>query len=132
LHATANGRKIRGRTDSLSARWTDLRPAVQDFKLAKVTLRGAIRTIEVGAESDANVRADVETISDSLDDTFFVPSASVRAIEETSEAVIEADFTRMVASTRDDASLNSMAKVAIRVLGHRYPPENAEFEKYLP
>jgi hypothetical protein len=126
LHLAHDGRKLRGRTDSLMARWDDLSGALQNFELARVSLRGVVRTVDVEAERDSNVRSDVVTIRESIEDDFLVPVAEVRDPASDSAATIEADFTKMLAMASTRVSLRALARVALELLGHRYPVSDEE------
>lgn len=133
LLVASSGSKLRGRIGSLSARWADLRPALEDFELARVTLLGLARRVEVAAERDADVRADVARISDSLDDSFYVPSAAVWGQGETGRAVVEVDFTRMLtfSASRERISIGGIARIALRLLGYRNPVDRDDMARYL-
>lgn len=133
LFIASTGTKLRGRSDSLSARWADLRPALEDFELARVTLLGVVRRIEVAAERDADVRADVATISDSLDDSFYVPSAAVWESGEEGRVAVDVDFTKMLAfsASRERVSVGGLARIAIRLLGYRNPVDESQLARYL-
>ncbi|HEX3784256.1 MAG TPA: hypothetical protein VHX38_31750 [Pseudonocardiaceae bacterium] len=133
LFIASTGTKLRGRSDSLSARWADLRPALEGFELVRVTLLGVVRRVEVAAERDADVRADVATISDSLDDSFFVPSAAVWESGEEGRVAVDVDFTKMLAfsASRERVTVGGLARIAIRLLGYRNPVDNDELARYL-
>lgn len=127
-----DGRKLRGRPDSPSARWLDLAGGLTGFDLARVTLQGASRTVEIGAEDNGDVGEDVLTISTSMRDDFFVPTAQVidRDAEE-GDGAITADFPTMLAIAKKLSSLRSLSRTALRLLGYRYPPDPSEFSRFL-
>ena len=118
MHLTSDRRKLSGRKDSMSARWDDLAEPLSRFALNAVTLQGLIRRVRVQAERSDDVYRDVDTITSNLDDTFRVPDVEVLVPGGQQDAVISADFTRMIAEARPHAPASALLRVAEELLAH--------------
>ncbi|MFD5089703.1 hypothetical protein ACFWMR_03815 [Amycolatopsis thailandensis] len=131
IHVEARGRKIRGRSDSASALWDDLSGQLAGFGLAHVSLRGASRAVDVSAESDSDVRSDIEKISETLEDRFYVPRVGVMEYDRGDGRVIDIDFQKMVAFGQKKSTLGSLARAAARILTYRNPIDPELIARYL-
>ncbi|WP_424184938.1 hypothetical protein ACOBQX_24055 [Actinokineospora sp. G85] len=131
FHVTADGRKLRGRHDSSAALWTDLEPSLRNFALTRVKLQGASRLVDLSSDEADDVRSDVVKITTSLEDRFFVPIASVRDEMFPDGARIDADFTKMLATSTSRSSVLSLIKVAAKILAYRQPEETEVFDLLL-
>lgn len=119
LHLADSARTLRGRSTESSVLWTDLSDAARDFRLSRVELRGVTRSVAVNAEQSTDVREDVERISSSFDETFFVSEVGVRLASEDPDAdEVEARVLLGDSLVVSDAgaSLSDLTGVALRLI----------------
>jgi hypothetical protein len=131
VHVTTDSRKLRGRDDSLAARWEELAPALRDRPVTAVALHGVQRRVNVTADQAADVLNDVTTIRESIPDEFFVPAVTVRSSDNEDATRVELDFKKMLATASAPTSLAALVDVTVQVLGHRLstsPPDEASGE----
>ncbi|RBY94521.1 hypothetical protein DQ244_04235 [Blastococcus sp. TBT05-19] len=125
LHITADNRRLRGREDSLQARWDELAPRLRGRPVTAVALNGVQRRVNVTADQAADVFGDVEAIRTSIRDEFYVPAVSARSSQDDDAPRVDVDFTRMLATAAAPAPLRDLAELATVLLGHRVPvPED--------
>lgn len=122
IFISTDARRLKGRNDSLSARWDDIVLLLAEFSLDAVDMRGVSRRIFVGAEQSGDVGADVALIRASIEDSFQVTEVRVRRRgDNDSAAGMKIDFSEMTA-TAERASIASLVAAA-RLLGHRRLPD---------
>jgi len=126
VHVTANGQRLRGRDDSLAARWDELAPVLRDRPVTAVALHGVQRRVNVTADQAADVLGDVTTIRESIPDEFFVPSVTVRSSDEEDASRVELDFKKMLATASAPTPISALVDVTVTVLGHRLATSPAE------
>lgn len=128
VHVTADKRKLRGRDDSLAARWDELAPVLAGRPVTAVALHGVQRRVNVTADQAADVLADVSTIRQSISDEFYVPAVTVRASTQDDASDIELDFKTMLASATPAAPLGELVDITLAVLGHRLHTDREDVE----
>ena len=119
LHLADSARTLRGRSTQSSVLWTDLAEPARDFRLSRVELRGVTRSVAVNAEQSVDVREDVERVSRSFDETFFVSEVGVRLESEDPDTDgVEARVLLGDSLVVSDAgaSLSDLAGVALRLV----------------
>ncbi|PTT60382.1 hypothetical protein DBR22_20510 [Arthrobacter sp. HMWF013] len=119
LHLADSARTLRGRSTQSSVLWTDLAEPARDFRLSRVELRGVTRSVAVNAEQSVDVREDVERVSRSFDETFFVSEVGVRLESEDPDTDgVEARVLLGDSLVVSDAgaSLADLAGVALRLV----------------
>lgn len=115
-------RRLPGRADSLDANWSDLAVITGRFALDAATLRGVTRRFEVSVEESGNVAADVQRVTETLEDTYRVQAMVVRVPGSESSIAIDLDFKKMLATAIGGrATLADLGTAALRLLGHKYP-----------
>lgn len=119
VHVTADSRKLRGRDDSLAARWDELAPVLRGRPVTAVALHGVQRRVNVTADQAADVLADVTTIRASIADEFYVPAVTVRSSQDEEASRIELDFKKMLATASAPTSVGALVDATVTVLGHR-------------
>lgn len=125
VHVTTDSRRLRGRDDSLAARWDELAPVLRGRPVTAVALHGVQRRVNVTADQAADVLADVTTIRESIPDDFFVPAVTVRASEHEDASRVEVDFKKMLATASAPTPVDDLVDLAVTVLGHRLPESAA-------
>ncbi|KQR86337.1 hypothetical protein [Microbacterium sp. Leaf179] len=91
----SSSRKIRGRDEGSDARWDELSGLLREFDLRAVSLRGLSRHLEVTGEDPREVRQDVESIRQNIQDDFHVPAVTVEAAGEEEATGVMIDFGAM-------------------------------------
>lgn len=119
VHVTANGQRLRGRDDSLAARWNELAPALRDRPVTAVALYGVQRRVNVTADQAADVMDDVTTIREAIPDDFYVPAATVRSSDEEDASRVQLNFKKMLATASAPTPISALVDVTVTVLGHR-------------
>lgn len=91
LFVSSDGRRLRGRDGGAEARWDEISGELRQFALHAVKLHGLSRKLEVAGENPGEVRSDVESIRDLIDDDFHVPEVIVSDAhdEDVPQAVVE-------------------------------------------
>jgi PHD/YefM family antitoxin component YafN of YafNO toxin-antitoxin module len=131
IHLSSDGRSLKGRDGSSVARWVDLSATLGDFSVASVQLDGIVRKVRVAAERDAEIYADIEAITQSIQDEFHVPVVELRTGDPEAGAIVEADFARMLTIARPPASVTDLVKIGLRVLAYRNPVSYDEIREYV-
>jgi hypothetical protein len=126
VHVTTDSRKLRGRDDSLAARWDELAPVLHGRPVTAVALHGVQRRVNVTADQAADVLGDVTTIRESIPDDFFVPAVTVRSSEEEDASRVELDFKKMLATASAATPVGALVDLAVTVLGHRLATASAD------
>jgi hypothetical protein len=114
--------------DGSPARWDDLRPALADYTVTGVGLSGVVTQSVYGAVEVADMKDRIDSFILTADDTFHVPSITVNTGVGDNSAAIAADFGERMLQAKPDASLASLTRVALDVLGYRYPTSAVEVE----
>jgi hypothetical protein len=98
---------------------------VSGAELSGVVTRSTYGLAE-GADADMTGR--IENFIASADDAFHVPGVTVVSGTGEDAATIKADFSEMLLEAKPDASLATLTRVALGVLGHRYstPAEDVD------
>jgi hypothetical protein len=137
VHVTADSRRLKGRDESLAARWDELAPVLRGRPVSAVALNGLQRRVNVTADQATDVLGDVSTIRDSIADEFFVPAVTVKTSRDEDASRIELDFKKMLATASSPTAVSALVELAVAVLGHRVAavgapadavPANAEGE----
>ncbi|MFQ6398969.1 hypothetical protein ACLMAJ_36725 [Nocardia sp. KC 131] len=117
-----NGRLIRARENLSAASWDELRVALSRYQLASISLRGIRRSIVVDAVESTDVRQDVEDISNSVEDRYYVSGTTVRVPSRTAEdgyTDLVVDFGGSVVHAQGGATIQDLTEIALLVLNYR-------------
>lgn len=120
-----NGQLIKARESSSSATWDALRAPLASRRLAGVSLRGIRRSVTVDAEQSPDVRTDVEEISTSLEDRYFVTHATIRVPAPAGGEGLHdvgVDFGGGTVHAPAGATIRDIAGIAAEVLNFRAYP----------
>ena len=131
---SSDGRVLKGRDEAGAPAWSDLREGLDAFRLASVNLRGITRSVRVGAEQSDDIRHDVESVADSLDDNYVVSDLAVRfAPRETVDgsATVSIRFGKGLAISEGGATIADMTRASLRVLAYRSPLGEADVSEVL-
>lgn len=131
VHFAWDGKKLRGRKDSLPARWEDLRPELRPYDVTQVELHGVSRRVTSGSDGSADVKGDVDRIIATIEDSFHIPSVTVQVTEDDEPKRLAADFVTMLVHAEPPASLSAVIQVALKILGYRYPVGDADLAALL-
>lgn len=112
--------KTTGREGS-PARWDDLRPAVADYTVTGIGLTGVVTQSTYGAVEASDMKSRIDSFLAGADDSFHVPSITVATGTGDDAASVVADFGEMMLRAKPETSLATLARVALDVLGYRYP-----------
>ncbi|MGO4585547.1 hypothetical protein AB4Z38_16940 [Arthrobacter sp. 2RAF6] len=118
LHLADSARTLRGRSAQSSVLWTDLAEPARDFRLSRVELRGVTRSVAINAEESSDVREDVERVSESFDERFFVSEVGIRFPSEAEGEEVEAQVLLGDSLVVSDVgvALSDLAGVALRLI----------------
>lgn len=113
------GTMLKKRPGGVSADWTRVEPTLADKRIASIELKGIRRSVTLRAEQSPDIRADVQEVTDSLDDSYFVDRVTLRLLaagdrEGTTDVEVRFDEGLVVAD--GDASLSDLASAALNVL----------------
>lgn len=113
----------RGRGGTSSATWDSIRTAVSSDRLARIDLRGITRSVILHAERSPDIRADIEKVTDSLDDSYTVNEVVVRALApgEEGSTEIEVNFDSAIVTASSGAAITDLARVALQVMNYQAP-----------
>ena len=93
-----SGRLLKGRPNQSSETWDSVEGKVKAYKPLRVDLRGLRRSVVINAEESDDIRQDVENITETVEDTYFVQSITVAAKSNTdTQAKVEVDFGQSLA-----------------------------------
>lgn len=124
IFVSSDQRRLTGRDSRSAARWDDVLPAFEKMTMRGVRLDGLSRRLNVSADKSESVTGDAQSIIDTIDDSFIVPTAVVADRTDLSKD-ITVDFGRMLASADQGASVATLTEAAIRLLGYRVIPVDA-------
>lgn len=119
VNVTSDSRKLKGRDDSLAARWDELAPVLRGRPVTAVALHGLQRRVNVTADQASDVLGDVTTIRESIPDEFYVPAVTVKSSEEDGASRIDLDFKKMLATASAPTAVGTLVEATVAVLGHR-------------
>jgi hypothetical protein len=125
--------KIKTANRDLSpARWDDLLPSLTPYTVTAVNLRGVTTRSQYGAqESTVDMKQRIAAFIEGADDSFHLPAVTIVAGVGDEASEITADFTEMMLEARPDADLATLAHTALRILGYRYPTDDADVDALL-
>lgn len=129
LLVARNGQLVKAREASSSADWATVRGSLAGRRLARVALHGIRRSVAVSAEQSPDVRGDVEEITQSLDDHYFVSEVVVRVQSSGGRdgfADARVDFGGSIVHAAQGARLRDIVDIAATVLSYRNPASRAE------
>lgn len=117
--------------DALPARWEDLRPNLNNYVVTDVNLTGLVTRGLYGATEGADMKNRIETFIEGADDSFHVPSVEVLTGVGDDQARIKSDFSRMLVQATPNASVETLTRVALDILGYRSPTSDADLDELL-
>ncbi|TFC94398.1 hypothetical protein E3T28_15220 [Cryobacterium sinapicolor] len=119
-----NGKLIHARGGSSSATWLDIKDSLKGLKLARVELHGIRRSVTINAEQSDDVSGDVDEVTESLDDDYFVGEVAVRFSapgDEPGSRDVDVLFGKSLVSGSKGAALADLVHLATSVLKFRAP-----------
>jgi hypothetical protein len=122
--------KTAGRA-STPARWTDLQAALAGYTVTAVDLSGVVTQSAYGAVEAADMKSRVDAFIEGADDSFHIPSVTVATGAGDDAAVLKADFTEMMVLATPSTTVDNLTKVALNVLGYRYPTDVKDVHELL-
>ncbi|WP_418061997.1 hypothetical protein [Pimelobacter simplex] len=109
------------------ARWNDLLPNLQPYTVTAVDLRGVATKSQYGAqESTQDMKERIAAFIETANDSFHLPSVTVATGVGDDRSEITADFTEMMLEAKPDASLKTLTKAALTILGYRHPTDEVD------
>lgn len=124
LHLATSGTAIRSRGGSSAVLWPELAGALDGFSVSSVALKGLNRSIRVNAEDSPDVSQDIEDITHSVDDIYYVRTLGLSfpsAAEKDERATVEVDFDGSIVVADQAVLLSDLARAALKVLSYRTP-----------
>jgi hypothetical protein len=117
VHIAYSGTKLSGRGASTSTTWEVVEPALMAYRLVRVELKGLRRSVTVNAEESDDIRLDISEIANSLEDTYYVQSVTVRtaAVDE-GTVDTQIDFGRSLAVSNGDSSVEDLTRAVRDIL----------------
>lgn len=134
LFIAAAGTLLKARPTTSSASWEQVRPAVVGGRLRRVDLRGIRRSVSINAEQSPDIQSDVEEVTRSLDDDYFVDAVTLRfdAPGDAEGSVdLDVQFDQGLVVAVADASLADLTRAALGVLEYRNPVSATEMTDLL-
>lgn len=130
-----DGRAFKGRDSSIVPRWSDLSAPLQSFKLSSVSMSGVTRSVRIDAGESPNIRADVERVTESLEDSYQVSKVAVTFEDPNDEEAtveVDVDFGKSVALGTPYCSLRGLSDTAMSLLSFRSPVAGGSLEAAFP
>ncbi|TDZ96335.1 hypothetical protein [Mycobacteroides salmoniphilum] len=122
LHLAPSGNEIRGRGGSTAVLWQDVAPALSSFSVLSVSLKGVTRSIAINAEQSTDVSGDVEEVTSSVDDVYYVRNVGLGfpvpspAGDGSDIADVQVNFDTSIVESDRVVPLTVLADVALSVL----------------
>jgi hypothetical protein len=119
LYLAHRGAMLKKRPGGSSPGWDSVRPTLAGQRIGSIDLKGIRRSIRVTAEESPDVRADVEDVTQSLNDAYFVDRVTVRvdaAGAGDGLVDLEVRFTEGLVVADGGASLRDLSSAALEVL----------------
>ena len=119
-----NGKLIKGRDGSSSATWDAISEPLAGQRLASVAMHGIRRSVTVNAEQSPDVRGDVDEVTQSLEDHYFISQVTIRTLapgDTDGSTDVRVDFGGSIVHAPTGASLKDLATIAARILNYRDP-----------
>ncbi|MEU2200598.1 hypothetical protein [Isoptericola sp. NPDC019482] len=125
IQLATDGRRLKGRPGSSSARWESVREVLSGSNVVGAQLRGVTKAVTVTANAGNDIRDDIERFAAGDADDYFVDEVKIQlpATEELAERVVTVSFSKAFV-TAEEASLTDLVDATTDVLGFR---ELAEF-----
>lgn len=106
--------------------WEVVRPRLVGERLSRIELLGVRRSISISAEQSPDVRADVEDVTKSLNDKYFVTRVTLQVpstpnIESDASVVI--DFSSAIATASAGVSIGTLYQLTTRIVAGALPQE---------
>lgn len=132
LHLAPSGTELRGRGGSTAVLWEDVAPTLTSFSVLSVSLKGVTRSIAINAEQSTDVSGDVDEVTSSVDDVYYVrnvglgfpvPSAAGASADI---ADVQVNFDTSIVESDRVVPLSVLADVALSLLRHGRSEENTD------
>ncbi|PPG39452.1 hypothetical protein [Pseudoclavibacter sp. RFBA6] len=114
IRVSHSGNKLKGRPSSHGPSWEALRPKIENSKLHSVTLQGLERAITLEAPASADFLGDVDKMTESVSDTYFVRALDLLLPE--AKLTEEAPVLRQVSVNFGESLLIADAPVELGAL----------------
>jgi hypothetical protein len=114
----------KGRHGSSAATWDMVQETLAEDKLARIDLRGVSRSVTLHAERSPDIRADIQKVAASLDDSYTVNDVVIRLPaphDEEGTTELAVNFGSAVVVAASGASLSDLARISMKVLNYRTP-----------
>jgi hypothetical protein len=124
LQLAHTGTALRGRDSKSAVQWIDLTSSLSDFNVSSVNLKGIARSININAEESSDVSHDIDLITRSVDDTYYVAKLGLEfpaADAQATNASVDVNFNHSIISSEKSVALYRLAVAALRILRYRDP-----------
>lgn len=121
LRVASSGRTLREHGSTSSATWELTRTALGEGVLRSIVLRGLERSIRVGAEESADVKADVDAILRSVKDRYYVDELVVAFGAQDEDRRVRTVMGDRIAENLGKATMGDLLRVLASVASHRNP-----------
>jgi hypothetical protein len=114
-----DGKKLKTPGSGVPARWADVRSNTDGFLLTRVELSGVSKNVVSKGETD--MTADVESIIQSVDDSFHVPNISVQVEDAAESRTLDVSYTASRVVARSESTVGTMLRVSLGLLATKAP-----------
>lgn len=118
---TSYGQAIKEHGSTSSATWDLIRPGLRGASTRQIVLRGITRSIRVNAEESADVQADVDSILESVQDTYYVDEVTARYGLTAEERLVRLVVGDGVAYNEGRATVRDLLTSLARIASYREP-----------
>lgn len=129
LFIARNGQLLtKGRPGRSSSTWESIEPSLVGARVSQVDLRGVRRSVTLTAEESPDIRADVQEVSESLEDTYYVSGLTLQVAADAEfdkDSEITADFGKGLLSS-SGSPIRSLVEYAIALLRPQREPSPEE------
>lgn len=134
LFLAQGGTLLKSRPSTSSAVWERIRETVDGMRLRRVNLRGIRRSVSINAEQSPDIQSDVEEVTHSLDDNYFVDEVTLRFLapgDREGTVDLDVQFGENLVVAQADASIADLTRSALGVLDYRNPASSDEIGRLL-
>ncbi|KQQ98403.1 hypothetical protein ASF72_18330 [Arthrobacter sp. Leaf141] len=122
-----DARKLKGRSaNGTTPQWSDLSGALPSFAIKAVDLHGLSRRVSISAERSGDIYGDIASVTDALDETFYVPRLQITENTGAEDCTSLVEFSEMLVTSSPADSLANHAKAAIHLLLHNKHVDTSE------
>ncbi|SEE78857.1 hypothetical protein SAMN04489740_2543 [Arthrobacter alpinus] len=124
-----DARKLKGRmSGGTIPQWEQLAEILPSFKIKAVDLHGLSRRVSISAEKSGDIYGDISSVTDALDESFYVPRIQIQNSLESDESTTLVEFSEMLVTSSSSDTLASHARASIRLLLHNRITDTSELD----